>query len=463
MMKYKKEASIYSFLTPGAKIIVLGVMILLVSVNLQLLKLSLINISSSFNSINTSFFSSYSTSGIILFIVGIILMALGIRMHVHMGNSTRIKYIVKKGLFCYAYGNPLNLKEGERLPTLHCINTGYGKYELILSTGVASVDDLQKLSTNISSCLNNRYKRYAVTQTRSDLAFNTVTFLIEDVTIDRSFRIKNSNQLKSDNPTRLTIQQGTFIDLTTSGSILVAGKTRSGKTTGIISIILSALLWGRDQYGSEIIIIDPKQAELSRLPYAYTLDHNGEAQGILHAIYSFERTIKTRQQILSDLSMKNGNAVKWFEVGMHASFLFIDEYVACRSLFPRKNKDTADYNIDLFDNAIKRIITMGASAGCFVILSIAEASVESGGLPSMLRSAMSTKILFRPTLPEARLIWDSELLNNLNSGRTFQPGDAWYSSTDGVNDMPCYVHFPIMEFPIYKELGKLIESYYKIV
>ncbi|WP_414150584.1 FtsK/SpoIIIE domain-containing protein [Acetobacterium carbinolicum] len=463
MMKYKKEASYYHFLTPSAKIIVLGVMTLVISVGLQLLKSSLSNIFSSFGSSNTSSISSYSTTGIILFIVGIILIAIGIRMHMHLRNSTRIKYIVKKGLFYYAYGNPLHLKEGEKLPALHCINTEVGKYELILSTGVASVEDLQKLSTNISACLNNRYKRYAVTQTRSDLAFNTVSFLIEDVTIDRNLRIKSSIQLKSGDPTRLPIQQGMFIDLTTSGSILVAGKTRSGKTTGIISILLSALSWGRDQYGSEIIIIDPKQAELSRLPYTYTLDHNGEAQGILHAISNFESTIKKRQQILNDLSMESGDAVKWFEIGMHASFLFIDEYVSCRSLFPRKNKDTANYNIDLFDNAIKRIVTMGASAGCFVILSIAEASVESGGLPSMLRSAMSTKILFRPTLPEARLLWDSELLNNLNTGRTFQPGDAWFSSTDGVNDTPCCVHFPIMEFPIYKELGKLIEHYYKIM
>lgn len=50
---------------------------------------------------------------------------------------------------------------------------------------------------------------------------------------------------------KLTVQSGTEIDLTTSGSMLAAGKTRSGKTTGIIALLLQALLQGRDKYGSE--------------------------------------------------------------------------------------------------------------------------------------------------------------------------------------------------------------------
>lgn len=147
---------------------------------------------------------------------------------------------------------------------------------------------------------------------------------------------------------------------------------------------------------------------------------------------------------------------------MHPSILFIDEYVACRTMFPAKPpKGNEDYCLASFDALIKRIVTMGASAGCYVIISIAEASVQDGGLPSMLRSAMSTKVLMRPTMPEARLLWSPEQLEALAaSSRVYGPGDAWFSSTDGVHDNVSYVHFPKMEFPAYRELGRLLKEYY---
>lgn len=103
---------------------------------------------------------------------------------------------------------------------------------------------------------------------------------------------------------------------------------------------------------------------------------------------------------------------------------------------------------------------MGASAGCFAIISTAEASVEEGGLPSMLRAAMGTRILFRPTMAEARLLWPAEKLEAMNANREYGPGDAWFSSMDGVHEAVGYVHFPRLEFPVYAELGRLLGDYY---
>lgn len=146
---------------------------------------------------------------------------------------------------------------------------------------------------------------------------------------------------------------------------------------------------------------------------------------------------------------------------MNPSFLFIDEYVALRSLLPPKaTKGDGGYNLRGFDDLLKRIITMGASAGCFAIISIAEASVEEGGLPSMLKSAMTTKILFKPTVEEARLIWNSERLKVLNTERKYGAGDCWFSTTDGVHDMPGYLRFPNLQFKVYEELGRLLKEYY---
>lgn len=398
----------------------------------------------------------------ILKMVAILTMGIAMIVTVLLPDSVKIVYAVLRTLFDSKYGNPLNFKEGELLLHVTCSQLGIGEFELIITAVSVTCEDIANGSPSISAGLTQKCKRYAVTNTDIDVAFNEVRFTIEDVTTDKSLHIKSVDELKPKEATKLIVQQNTFIDLTTSGSILVSGKTRSGKTTATLGLLVQALLSGRDDYGSEIVIIDPKQAELSRLPHVYTLDKDGEATEILKAIQRFASTITQRQQVLNTLSEERGDVVKWWEAGMHVSFLFVDEYVSARTIFPKKaEKDNPDYCLATFDGLIKRIVTMGASAGCYMIISIAEASVEEGGLPSMLRFAMSTKLLFKPTIQEGRLIWDSDKLKDF-SERVYNSGDAWFSSTDGIHDRVSYVHFPVMDFPVYAELGRLLEEYYHV-
>lgn len=398
----------------------------------------------------------------LLKIAAILILGIAMIVTVLLPDSVKIAYAVRRTLFDSKFGNPLNFKEGELLPHVTCKKIGIGEFELTITAVSVTCEDIANVSPSISAGLTQKFKRYAVTNTDIDVAFNEVRFIIEDVTTDKSLHIKSVNELKPKEVAKLIVQQNSFIDLTTSGSMLVAGKTRSGKTTAIISLLLQALLSGRDDYGSEIVIIDPKQAELSRLPHVYTLDEDGEATEILNAIQQFASTITKRQQVLNYLSEKKGDVVKWWEADMHVSFLFVDEYVSARTIFPKKaNKENPDYCLATFDGLIKRIVTMGASAGCYMIISIAEASVEEGGLPSMLRSAMSTKLLFKPTIQEGRLMWDSDKLKDF-SNRVYNSGDVWFSSTDGVHDKVSYVYFPVMDFPVYAELGRLLEEYYHV-
>lgn len=466
MYVYHKDASLLRFATPSTKITVLGVLALLLSGVFSFLKKLLEHVTVEYLQDTTlleRLMHQLDSVSKILLITGMIAVILAIIIRIIMSDATRIRYMVKKGLFCYEYGNPLNLKENELLPKIKCKKIEFGVFELVITATTVTVEEIQNLSSSISSILNKkRYKQYAVTQSATDIAFNEVTFRIGDVTIDKSLVVNDVQELKPKDPTKLVVQKGTYIDLTTSGSILVAGKTRSGKSTGTISLLTQVLLADRDDFDSEISIVDPKQAELSRLPHVYTLDENGEATAILDAVKCYANTIVKRQKILNDLSEKKGDAVKWWDAGFHPSFIFIDEYVACRTIFPKRaSKDNAEYCLATFDGFIKRIVTMGASAGCYAIISIAEASVDEGGLPSMLRSAMTTKILFKPTITEGRFIWDSEKLKDINNGRVYNAGDAWFSSTDGIHDFVSYVHFPIMNFSVYRELGVLLDAYYK--
>ena len=459
---FSKNVPALYFATPSTKIMVLGVLAIFFYGLVYLMKLGISRLENiiplNFNTINLYF--EYACS--LLLVFGIALLVFSVVIGLLTTDAMKIAIQVRKKLCCYRYGNPLNLKEGEILPKIKCRRKEFGVYELTVLATTNTVEEIQEISSSISSSLNRKYKRYAVTVTNTDVAFNEVAFKIEDVAVDKTLYITSVEQLRQTEVTKLIVQKGTYIDLETSGSMLIAGKTRSGKTTSIICLLLQVLLSGRDCYESEVMIIDPKQAELSRLPHVYTLDETGEARQILEAMKCFADTIVKRQQILNDMSEKKGDVVHWWEAGFKVSLLFIDEYVSARTMFPKRaSKEEADYSLATFDGLIKRIVTMGASTGSYVIISIAEASVEEGGLPAMLRSAMTTKILFKPTITEARLMWGSDKVKDFSAGRVYGAGDAWFSSTDGIHDDVSYVHFPVMDFPVYRELGKLLEQYYE--
>lgn len=376
------------------------------------------------------------------------------------GDRKRIEYCVKKRLFDPRYGNPLGFKDGELLPPVKCRKISGTIFDITINTVSRTAEELLKIAPAVSSAINGKYRQYAAINSEADEAFNCVTYRIVDVLADKSLTLDSPDGLKSPDKTKIPIDTETYIDLKTSGSILVAGKTRSGKTTGIIAILLSVLQHGRDGHDSNVIIIDPKLAELSRIPRTLTVSPDGDAEAVMLKMKEFEDTMRTRQAVLNQLSEETGDAVKWWDAGMNPSFLFIDEYVTLKCLLRKPVKGDGGFNLAGFEGSLKRIITMGASAGCFVIISIAEASVEEGGLPSMLKSAMTTKILFKPTAEEARLIWNSERLKCLNLGRNHGVGDCWFSSTDGVHDTPCYLHFPKMGFEVYAELRRLMTEYY---
>ena len=457
MRTYRREVGPLAYASPGVILLVLGGVALLLA---GVLAFGCRGLAPAVSGPLAGIVRMVGQAAAVVACVGIGALIAAAVVHCLQSDSAKIRHKVRRALCHPAHGNPLHLQEGELLPAVKCKTAHPGVYDLTVTAGAVTVETIAGAASAISSALNGRHTRYAVTQTDTGVAYDRVTFRVEDVLVDRSLTFEKVEDMRPRGPTKLQVQAGTEIDLTTSGSMLVAGKTRSGKTTGIIALLLQVLLCGRDEYGSEVIIIDPKQAELSRLPHVVTLDEDGEARDILQALKSFASSITLRQKTLNDLSEQKGDAVKWWDAGMHPSFLFVDEYVSLRAILPTKaGKDDPDYCLATFDAYIKRIVTMGASAGCYVIISIAEASVQEGGLPAMLRSAMSTRILFRPTRPEGLLIWDKAKLDTMPE-RVYGPGDAWFSSTDGLHDNVSYVHFPRMDFPVYRALGQLLAEYY---
>lgn len=459
VMKYYSKTSIpLMHASPSVKLMALGSLPAIFGVLAYVLWKMLFELHVAIFGIDVFFGKLYKG----LFILAIVMEMVGLIGYVMMPDTKRIKYMLRKNLFSSEFGNPLSLKEGELLPGIEVVheNEEIGSYKAILRTTPRNIIALQNISPDISSSLKGRYKNYAVVWTESDLPNNSVSYILEDVTIERRLTMNLVHDLRQSDVTKLAVQEGTDIDLTTSGSMIVAGKTRSGKTTGIVCLLLQVLQSGADNYGSEVVAVDPKSAELSRLPHVYSPDPDGNAKVFIDALKRVEATRVYRQQILNDLSEAKGDAVHWWEAGMKVSFLFIDEFISARAMLPKRaGKDDPEYSVEVFDNLLKRLITMGASAGVYVILSVAQCSVIEAGLPSLIKEACTTKILFRPTLEEGRLMWSGQNLKDLPE-RTYLPGEAWFSSTDGKHERISVVQFPLMRFGVYKELGRLLQEYY---
>lgn len=135
-----------------------------------------------------------------------------------------------------------------------------------------------------------------------------MTFFVQDVMVHHGIEADSVEEMSPPSAYELRVQNDTNIDLRTSGSMLVAGKTRSGKTTGVIALLIQALLSGPDEYESQVPIIDPKQAELSRPPYVVSLGPDGDAHAILEALALFAESIKKRQGVINDRSAETGDA-----------------------------------------------------------------------------------------------------------------------------------------------------------
>ena len=99
--------------------------------------------------------------------------------------SAVIRHKVRRALCHPRYGNPLRLRDGELLPGVICKDIGNGVYELTIEARSGTVEIITDAASAISTAINGRYVRYAVTQADAGVAHDKVVFRLEDVLIDR--------------------------------------------------------------------------------------------------------------------------------------------------------------------------------------------------------------------------------------------------------------------------------------
>ncbi|PKY90579.1 hypothetical protein CYJ57_01580 [Falseniella ignava] len=398
---------------------------------------------------------------IVTTLVPVTIALISLLLFVLQNDSQKVSVMIRKRLFSPHYGNPFKMTDGERIPNIQ-VKCEYQSKELekifiTVFTTNKEPSFISDLSNVISASLRKQYEAFAVTQIIEDLNMISVTFVCTNVLKNHKIVASRLKDIQSNDPSRVVIQDNVGIDLTSSGSILIVGKTRSGKTQAAQTILLQLLANGPDKYDSKIIIVDPKSAELSTLPHTLSPSKHS-LETIIESMEDFEKTIKYRQSVLNEMSIQSGSAELWWKVGMKPSILFIDEFVAFNTLLEKRaNKDNFKCTKGYFESLLKRIVTMGASTGSFVILSIAQPNTQE--LSSMLRDAFTTKILFRPTRDEAQFLWNASQYELLPL-QSYKAGDAWFTSSDGIHDTTVnYVQFPHLKFDAFRKLGVLLEEY----
>lgn len=459
MSRWSKDKYL-RYCSPTPKMIIFGVVLLCITGLVKVMEILAIIITKELHKdININL------SNIIecLLYCSLLIFAVSIMEYVLRSDRRNIKYIIRKALCDTSFGNPLNLREGEVEPTIYVTKTDKG-FRISVDCMSADFDDVSSLENIISGCLRGKYGNYAVVTKEEDIAGRYVDYYVEDVVAGYSKQsVFYSVADVPSNIKKAYIRDDVYIDYSKvlNSSAIVAGRSRSGKTTAIISTFLIPFLkQGRDEFGSEIIIVDPKSAELSLCPHVLSPAENGSVEHILDAIRRFNQLRVERQKIINDACKKSGKAHKWFEMGMHPSVLFLDEFVSIQDMFPKKaSKEKPDYSLTDFQALLRQIATQGASAGCFLILSTAEASVGTGGLESAVNNACGIRILFKPSKYEARYLWSSDKLEVLRE-RQYSAGDAWFSADDGINNDVRFIKFPKVEFGEYDALSELLDSYY---
>ncbi len=455
-----RRESYLRYCSPSPRIIIFGAVLLLFAGLIKASEYVARSISKQFGLSLTIDFTN-----VFMFFLGLsgLVLLIAILERIFRSNKRDIMYIVRKRLCAVCYGNPLNLKEGEIEPSVVVTKTDKG-YKITIDCISADFDDVADLEMVISGCLRGKYGNYAVVEKEEDIAGIYVDYYIEDVVSNYNKQsVYSSLADVPSNLTKIFIRNDVYIDYTRvlNASAIVAGRTRSGKTTGIISTFLLPMLkQGRDDFGSRIIIVDPKSAELSLCPHVLAPAPDGSVEHILDAIREFNNVRIERQRIINDYCKSEGKAVKWFDVGMKPSVLFLDEFVSIQDMFPKKpSKEKPDYSLADFQGLLRQIATQGASAGCFLILSTAEASVGTGGLETAVNNACGIRILFKPSIDEARFLWSSKVLEVMRE-RNYSVGSAWFSAQDGNNNSIRYIKFPKLEFGEYDALAKLLSLYY---
>lgn len=246
---------------------------------------------------------------------------------------------------------------------------------------LAGMYDLDRLAEDVSGSFRGHLANYAVTSSRIAPNGNEFVLTLEDVGSDRTWRPKTLGEMKQPSHV-LKLQKDLTINLADSPHLIYYGKSGSGKSTSLISVLMQALMWA----GSQIYIADPKR-EFSALSDFYPTDRLAvEADEVIAMLNRVCDIVRDRQIVVSDgVKKRQKMGLRAYDLGLPPVIVMIDEVSALMASMNSKQRKE-------FLGLLTQIVMKGRSVSCFLILGNQSALAEKG-ITTDIRGQIATKIV----------------------------------------------------------------------
>jgi ABC-type ATPase involved in cell division len=302
---------------------------------------------------------------------------------------------------------------------------------------LAGMYDVNTLREDVNSSFKGNYSKYVVVSSRVTDSRNHFIFELEDAATDRTFVPKTLEDLNMGNY-RLKLQEDLILNLGERPHIAVWGKTGSGKSTVVMTILLQLL-----QSDTDIYVIDGKGEfrELTGLFSSISRDGNT----VLYMLDDILKDLERRENYMAQEAKKRQKmGLKASETALKPLVLVADEISAV--IAQLDSKQTKE-----FVNKLKTIILKGRSVGISVVLATQDPSTET--LPQQIRSQFSTRIILGSTNSDIQKMALGELATSCD----VEDFKGWYVC-DGITRQPQKFHVPKLHEYGLNGLDKFIEA-----
>ncbi len=299
--------------------------------------------------------------------------------------------------------------------------------------------DIDKLTEDINASFRGKLGAYAVVSSRITDDGLYYKFVLEDKGSDKTWRPKSLEEMKQ-NSHEIKLQNDLIINLADKPHIIAWGKSGSGKSSLLFSMILQLLM-----SGSEVYFIDPK-SEFSAFQEFYPMERIQEdTEAILKLLRHVCGELTRRQKIVAKAVKKQQKiGLRGYDIGLIPIVVVADEIGSAVSSMDNKQKKE-------FLALLTQIVQKGRSVSVFCIVATQSPKTDTT-LSSDIRSQFATKILLGSANAETqRMAFDGEVATKggverfkgfyISDGKTDETPLSFAVTdlhTHHLNDLKCF-------------------------
>ncbi|KXU01359.1 FtsK/SpoIIIE family protein [Streptococcus constellatus] len=244
---------------------------------------------------------------------------------------------------------------------------------------LAGMNDIETIIPNVNLAFTNKLQHYAVTSYFENDNGLDYTFFLEDVASDKTFRPRYEEELQVE-PYSLILQNDTRVPLSICPHIGIFGRSGSGKTTVLYSLILQFF-----NMGADCVFIDGKMEFSSFSAFYPKQKIVSEKDKILALLDEVCDEITIRQGIMAEeVNKRRKIGLTGYDINLMPLIVIADEIGSIVSSMSTKERNQ-------FFSYLSQISQKGRSVSTFLIIGNQFANVET--LPNNIRSQLSTRIL----------------------------------------------------------------------